>query len=406
MMKLRTCGLFTFAPARLCIIVLFCFAAAIAAPAQSGFFTTLANFDGTDGSEPLGGVVQANDGNFYGTTFADGADYGGTVFKVTPAGTLTALYSFCSQPNCADGDEPYAGLMQASDGNFYGTTYGGGANGGGTVFKITPAGVLSTLYSFCSQPNCPDGDEPYAGVVEGSDGNFYGTTWGGVYSYGTVFKITPAGALTTLYNFCSQPNCSDGYAPAAGLVQGTDGNLYGTTLYTGIYPYLGTVFKITPTGTLTTLHTFGGSDGYWPFAPLVQAADGNLYGGGSTGGINGSGTLFKITPAGALTVLYNFCSQPNCADGGGPDGGVVQAADGNFYGTTCCGGAYTSGTVFRVTPTGAVSILHSFDSGGQSSKSGLVQATDGNFYGTTQLGGSDGTVFRVGVVRTCATCRP
>ncbi len=198
------------------------------------------------------------------------------------AQTLTTLYSFCSQPHCTDGAVPLAVLVQAADGNFYGTTYEGGTGpDSGTVFTMAPDGTLTTLYSFAVDG--PDGDQPYAGLVQGTDGNFYGTTSSfGAYGGGTVFKITPSGKLTTLHNFCSQPNCTDGTDPAAALVQATDGNFYGTTDNGGTGGSCsggcGTVFKITPSGTLTTLHSFNGADGAQPRAGLVQATDGNFYG--------------------------------------------------------------------------------------------------------------------------------
>jgi len=187
-----------------CVVGLFCVASVIAAPAQSTYFTTLVNFDGTNGADPSGTLIQANDGNFYGTTAAGGNQNWpcgidgscGTVFRITTGGRLTTLYSFCPQYGCVDGDAPYGALVQATDGNFYGTTTGGGA-GSGTVFKITPAGALTTLYSFCSEPDCADGATPYAGLVQGTDGALYGTTrYGGGTSCvdcGTVFKITPGG---------------------------------------------------------------------------------------------------------------------------------------------------------------------------------------------------------------------
>ena len=234
----------------------------------SGTLTTLHNFDGADGRVAVGGLVQGTDGLFYGTTAHGGANGDGTVFTITPSGTLTTLHNFDN----TDGYEPfYGGLVQASDGNFYGTTTQGGAysspycSGCGTVFRITPSGTLTTLYSFCSQPNCVDGAFPQAGLVQGSDGNFYGTTFGGgangncAGGCGTVFKITPIGALTTLYSFCSQPNCADGDEPLTTLVQGTDGNFYGETQLGGAYcppNGCGTVFKITSSGRLPpcTLH--------------------------------------------------------------------------------------------------------------------------------------------------------
>src|ERR1039457_6747471 len=220
-----------------------CAATAITLPAQT--FTTLHSFDGTDGATPLAGLVQATNGDGYGTTSQGGAnvcaDFSncGTVFRITPSGTLTTLYSFCAQSGCADGYYPYDTPVQASNGDFYGTTPGGGANSyGGTVFKITPSGTLTTLYSFCSQgsyPICPDGAQPFAGLRQAADGDLYGTTqFGGANSYGgTVFKITSSGTLTTLYSFCSQSGCPDGTGPYPGLVQDTNGDFYGTTFSGG-----------------------------------------------------------------------------------------------------------------------------------------------------------------------------
>src|ERR1039458_8611686 len=161
-----------------------------------------------------------------------------------PAQTLTTLYSFCSQSGCPDGYSPYAGLVQATNGDLYGTTYFGGTGNGGTIFKIAPGGTLTTLYSFCSQTNCADGGGPYAGLVQATSGDFYGTTaLGGTGGWGTVFKITPGGTLTTLYSFCSQTNCTDGATPYAGLVQDTNGDFYGTTTHKG-GAASGTVFSL------------------------------------------------------------------------------------------------------------------------------------------------------------------
>ncbi len=402
-----------------CILFAFCAANAIALPAQ--VLITLHSFAGSpsDGSEPLAGLVRATDGDFYGTTWQGGANGDGVVFKMTSSG-VTTLYNFCSESNCADGSEPVAGLAQATDGNFYGTTVTGGANLGGTVFKITPSGTLTTLYNFCSESNCADGSAPSSGLWQAPDGNFYGTTlYGGNVndscfgnSCGTVFKITPSGALTTLYKFCSQSSCADGANPHAGLWLGTDGNFYGTTLYGGNVNdscetnSCGTVFKITPSG-LTTLYRFCSkgacSDGSYPDAGLVQATDGNFYGTTSGYGANGlGGTVFRITPSGTLITLYSFCSKMGCADGNEPLAGLVQAKDGNLYGTTLSGGANGEGTALKITLSGTLTTLYSFCSkmgcaDGNGPQAGLVQATDGNFYGTTSFGGtnSDGTVFRL-----------
>src|SRR5208337_4428285 len=191
--------------------------------------------------------------------------------------------------------------------------------GVGTVFTITPGGTLTTLYSFCSQSGCTDGANPYAALVQGTDGNFYGTTLGGAAN-GTVFKMTPGGTLTTLYTFCY--GCT-GVSPYAALVQGSDGNFYGTTSFGGANGD-GTVFRITPSGTLTTLHSFDGTDGAAVYAGLVQGTDGNFYGTTAQGGGSGVGTVFTITPGGTLTTLYSFCSQSGCTDGANPYAALVQ----------------------------------------------------------------------------------
>jgi len=251
------------------------------------------------------------------------------------AQTFTTLHSF----DLTDGGNTYAGLVQATDGNLYGTTVGGGAKGDGTVFKITPSGTLMTLYSFCSKSGCTDGYFP-AGLVQATNGNFYGTTAGG---HGTVFKVTPSGTLTTLHSF----NGTDGSSPRAGLVQATDGNFYGTT-YSGGAKNIGTVFKITPSGTLTTLHSFDLTDGESPVAALIQSTDGNLYGTTPPGGAHGDGTVFKITTSGTLTTLYSFCSKLGCTDGANPEAALVQDTNGTFYGTTRSGGAHAYGTVFSL----------------------------------------------------------
>lgn len=378
-------------------LLVLCAATAIVAQAQT--FQTLVNFDGHNGANPMYvTLVQGSDGDLYGTT-EDGGSYGdgGTIFRATLEGALTN-YSFS---NGANGGMPYAGMVLSTDGTFYGTTSNGGI-GFGTVFKINRQGTLTTLHSFCKQPPyCADGGQPWAGLVEGKDGNFYGTTieYGSTHG-GTIFKISPAGTLTPLYSFCAQPNCADGESPAAPLVQASDGNFYGTTLFGG-NPICGpdgcgTIFKITPKGSLTTLHSFDGTDGNYVLAGLIQATDGNLYGTTDSGGSGGNGTVFRITLSGDLTTLYNFCAQPNCADGAGPFAPLIQATDGNFYGTTAAGGGNEVGTVFSITPDGVLTTLHSFDETTANPNGGLLQHTDGAFYGTTNAGGNgccDGTVF-------------
>jgi len=347
-----------------------------------------------DGAKPEAGLAKGSDGSFYGTTMAGGGASGfGTVFKIAPSGTLNMLYAFGRQTN--DGAFPAAGLVKASDGDFYGTTFEGGANDEGTLFKITPSGVLTTLYSFGSQTN--DGAFPEADLVEGSDGNFYGTTSdGGAKNDGTVFRITPSGLFTSLYSFGNQTN--DGSNPIGALLEASDGNFYGTTTAGGTNQ-VGTVFKITPSGMLTTLYSFGSqaNDGASPNGNLVNGSDGNFYGTTFDGGANDAGTIFKITPSGMLTMLYSFGG-----DGAFPEAGLIAGSDGNFYGTTNGGGANRVGTVFEVIPPGFAITLYSFGSqtnDGANPISGLLEASNGNFYGTTNKGGgsSDGTVFELSI---------
>ncbi len=389
------------------------------AGAQAQTFTTMATFSGANGANPSAGLVQGFDGNYYGTTSYGGANNScssgcGEVFRITPAGAVTAIYSFCAKADCVDGNAPYAGLTRAKNGSLYGTTAWGGANfcaqqgqNCGTVFKITTKGKLTTLHSF----DGTDGSKPLAAVVEGTDGNYYGTTYqGGANGSGTVFKMSAAGKLTSLYSFCSKANCADGALPRAALVEGSDGNLYGTTTAGGANCQpngCGTVFKITMRGALTTIYSFcdqaGCADGDSSLAPLIQGADGNFY---STtygyGGPAGGGTVFEISSAGALSAIYDFCSQPNCADGANSQGGLTLGTDGNFYGTTTGGGVYGDyGTLFGVTQEGGLSTLYTFCADhpactdGQSPAAGLMQGTNGIFYGTTYSGGTSGygTVF-------------
>lgn len=386
----------------ICMILLLCAATAIYSRAQ--VLTLLHSFTGNDGTFPRSGLVQAGDGNFYGTTHGDAEYNYGTVFKITLGGTLTTLHIFCSQHHCGDGGYPEAGLILASDGNFYGTTYYGGANGNGTVFKMTSGGTLTTLHSFCSLASCADGAGPLAVLVQDADGSLYGTTAaGGASGYGTVFKITLGGTLTTLYSFCSQSNCADGRSPFAGLVRASDGNFYGTTHGTAGYDY-GTVFKITPSGTLTTLYTFCSqhecTDGAYPAAGIIQASDSDFYGTTAGGGASNEGTIFKITPSGTLNTLYSFCAQSHCSDGIQPYAGLIEARDGNFYGTTAVGGHSDDGTLFKITPGGTLTTLLSFDSvDGAQPFASLLQGADGSLYGTTYIGGAGGygggTVFRL-----------
>jgi uncharacterized repeat protein (TIGR03803 family) len=396
--------------------LLACAAMTIPSPAQT--FTNLFTFNRTNGWVPIAPLAQGIDGNFYGVTSQGGGAGEGTFFKITSTGTLTTLYNFCSQSNCDDGGAPEAGVILATDGNFYGTAPEGGANNvGGVVYKVSSSGHQTALYSFCAQSDCTDGADPWGGIVQGIDGNFYGTARDGGNGpqcinngyCGNVYKMTPSGSLSTIYNFCSQPNCTDGLLPVTSLVQGPDGNFYGATITFDSFG--GTIFKVTPSGSLTSLYTFCEQQGCVngnQASTLVLGSDGNFYGTtprGGASGPNGLGTVFKMTPQGVLTTLYSFCSQASCTDGADPGGGLVEGTNGNFYGTTSEGGTNGSGTlggtIFMITPQGNLTTLYNFCAqancaDGTDPEGPPVQGTDGNFYGTTSGGNvGNGTIYKL-----------
>lgn len=350
-----------------CMIAVFCVATVFASHAQT--FKSLFSFDGTDGSNPFSPLVEGPDGNLYGTTCCGGANGVGTVFKISRSGNLTTLYSFCDLSTCEDGWDPASvGLTLGLDGNFYGSTTNGGKYGKGALFRITPSGTLTILHTFTGK-----GDGwATSGLTLGPDGSLYGTTefagyFGNsfclAYGCGTLFKLSPSGVFTTLYTFCVQTTCTNGAHPSSGLTLGNDGNFYGTTSDGGANS-MGTVYNITPTGTLTTLYSFCSqtncADGAHPFVGLVQANNGNFYGVASLDGPHGGGSVFEITPAGVFTTLHGFCAQRECLDGGNPRGALVQGNDGNLYGTTTEGGAAFFGFVFGMTPDGKIAPIYNF----------------------------------------------
>jgi uncharacterized repeat protein (TIGR03803 family) len=272
-----------------------------------------------------------------------------------------------------------ATLAQGQDGNLYGTTPTGGASNVGVAFKITPAGTQTVLYNF----DVTHGSNPNGGLVMGADGNFYGTSeHGGAHAYGNIFQLTAAGSLKVLYDFTGG---TDGGYPLAPPIQGTDGNLYGTS-------YPGIAYKISTKGAFKVIKRIPAT----AYGPLVQGTDGAFYGMTEQGGTSGVGTIFQIAGS-KVTTLYNFDS----IHGAFPYGGLAQGADGNFYGTTSEGGSSNAGVVFQVTPKGAVSVLYNFDSthsaNGYQAYAGLVAATDGNLYGSTIFGGSsgNGVLFKI-----------
>ncbi len=378
---------------------------AITAPCHAQTYTTLVNFNGTNGAAPYyGPLVQGRDGNLWGTTSGGGANGVGAIFKMTPAGTLTTVYSFCAQTNCADGYYPVAGLLLGKDGNLYGTTLMGGDENGcdfpqgcGVIFKITPKAVYTILHTYGINDLAAG---PVGGLIQGTDGRFYGD--GGLDNGGmAVYRITSSGAYTELASWV----LSTAGHPYGGLIQAADGLLYGTTTIGGsgsCNDGCGTVFKIQTNGKkMVTLHSFNVTDGEDPVAGLVQAADGNFYGAAVEGGptvnlgncefvypYSQCGTMFKITSTGVFTPLYDFCPETGCFDGILPFGTLIQATDGNLYGTTQFGGIIGNGTIYEWNPTTQTfSVLYSFPQN-SGTVAGLVQATNGRFYGTNASGGS------------------
>ena len=414
-----------------------------AAPASRGQVlmstpTVLHTFNGNDGGVPTASLLVGRDGNLYGTTSGftraitttETIENDGTVFQITPAGDFTTLHTFTLLDNgiAPTGIAPKGGLIAGGSGNvFYGTTSGTVDAIGtttttttttsttfGTVFKITPDGDLTSLYIFSGGT---DGDAPEAGLLLGSDGLLYGTTsLGGATSMGTVFAITNTGTFTSLYDFTG---VNDGAMPTAGLTEGGDGNFYGTTSAGGTIIVdkvtitdQGTVFQLTPQGFVNTLYTFtGGTDGSNPTGGLAKPGNGYLYG-TTAGGGDGYGTIFKINTAGQLTTLYTFTET---GDGSIPTSSLTVGSDGNLYGTTTgFAGATTTGetgidggTIFRITPDGDFTTLFDFNQGedggfgavGYSPMGGLVEDGAGIFYGTTSAGGTGdvGTVFMLDV---------
>ncbi len=316
-------------------------------------FTTLYSFP-QGPVKPSTPLVRGADGNFYGTTVRGGTSDSGTVYRVSPTGEGATLYNFSGG---TDGLNPGTALILASDGNFYGTTKFGGDLGGpndpqngglGTIFRITPAGVLTTLYKFLG--GNADGSRPQGELLQGTDGNFYGTTAaGGPDDLGTVFKMTPGGAVTILYSF-TLAEFANGYNPTAALVKGGDGNYYGTATNGGAN-FRGVIFKITPAGVLSPFYSFNDAnpdEGAFPDGPIILGKDGNFYGTTPKGGTNNYGTVFQVTSAGVYTTLHTFSAGAD-PDGGGPEGALIEGATGEFYGTASFGGASGGGIVFKIT---------------------------------------------------------
>jgi uncharacterized repeat protein (TIGR03803 family) len=381
-------------------------ALAFAGSTQARDIALLNAFQGNNGGQPSGGLLLGSNGYLYGTTFLGGLDNGGVVFELAPNGTETVLHQFVGGN---DGFAPYGGLIADKEGNLYGTTVGQGSGEAGTVFKLAPDGTETILYAFAGGN---DGISPFAGLLADKQGNLYGTTLeGGDNSEGTVFKVTPAGTETVLYSF---KGGNDGAAPQSNLIADSQGNLYGTTVEGGS-ANSGTVFKLAPGGTETILVSFqqGISTGASPHGGLIMDGKGNLYGTATVGGNNncqfGCGTLFEIAADDTFSVLHRFTGGK---DGGYPEATLIQDKKGNFYGTAATGGLKCGGVgvgcgvVFEMTPAGTVKTLYALTGGAYGSQPYAPVTADkqGNLFGAAMYQGYSctnyalqgcGTIFEV-----------
>jgi len=363
----------------------------------AGALTTLVEFTGSGGGDVgsiPNGLVLGGNGELYGTTEEGGfgSNNVGTAFRIDPDGTMTTLVDFASLRGGGVGAAPRAALVRGRDGNFYGTTYYDGATDSGTIFRMTPAGITTRLAEFTGNAGPLPGRGPLAPLVEGIDGSFYGvTSRGGMNNNGTIFRITPSGEVVTLFEFGG----FDGN-PEAPLAQGSDGHFYGTTVSEDEAGEVETVFRITADGAFATVIEFSGVEGpnrgSQPKSALTLAGNGNLYGTTESGGLNNEGTVFMITPEGELTTLVDFSGEEDPSPGSAPLGALVLGSDGNLYGTTSEGGPQDDGTIFRMTEAGEFTSLFAFggseaEDHGSSPEVALVEGGDGNFYGMAAPGG-------------------
>ena len=371
----------------LLLAVVFCLFGACRAQAQTATESVVYSFTGAaDSASPAASLIQAGDGNFYGTTLGILFSTYGSIFQVTPSGAFTTLYNF---GGITDSATPFAPLYQGADGNLYGTTFGNLVFGtDGSVFYITPAGALTTVYSFTGGS---DGDGPASGLVQLGNGSFDGTTLSGGSNNGTIFNVGVSTPESILVSF----NTYNGLSPTAPPVEGSDRNLYGVTTEGGENGR-GAIYQLTPAGTINSIYSFtaGGADGSLPEGPLVEGPDGSFYGATNQSGAQGAGTIFKVTSAGVLTTLYSL---NGTTDGGNPVG-LFLAGDGMLYGNTSSGGTNGKGTFFRVTTAGVFTALYSFTSTDATVAQGaVVEGSDGSFWGTGSAGGANsyGGVYKV-----------
>jgi uncharacterized repeat protein (TIGR03803 family) len=364
---------------------IFLVAIAIAAPAQT--VSTIYQFSsGSNPNYPAGVMAQGRDGDFYGVTLSGNGCCQGVIYKISSGGAITSLY-----PMAQSDGTTCSGLTLGTDGNFYGTCHNGGTNDYGTLFKVTSAGVLTVLHNFAAQGSTSDGCIPYAPPIQASNGDFYGTTaFCGANNYGTVYRLTPAGAYTMLYSFQGPPN--DTVLPF-GLIEGTDGELWGVG--NGWIVSGGGVFKITLAGKESLVYTFQPNpdgaflDGENPNANLIQGSNGDFYGTTEQGGSANEGTIFEVTAGGKETVLYSF---PNQTDGAYPTLPLTQAPNGLLFGaaTDCAGGGCAQAGLFDITTKGAYKNLYLYPlvcSNCGQPEAPLLLSTNGTFYSTTEQGG-------------------
>src|SRR5450755_2310709 len=364
-----------------CSAMLFVITSAVAVPVTAQTYKVVVDFTSQSPSLLAVGpaAAQGRDGNFYGTSVTGGTNDLGTVFKITPSGTLATLYSF----DGTVGEYPYGGLTLGADGNFYGAANRGGPSGFGSIFKITPTGVVTALHSFT---NYGEGTNPSSAPVQGADGNFYGSTSGVDVSTteasSTIYKLTPAGVFTVLHTLAPGTDGSS----AGPVILGADGSFYGGTASGGTNGW-GTLFKVTPGGAFTLLHTFSNSADGRQGATLAQAANGTFYGATYLGGANGVGVVIKITSTGTFTKLHDL---NGTTDGSNVTGNMFLGTDGNFYNVAASNGANSGGTIFKVSPAGVFTKVLDFGGAnlGVTPGTGLIQATSGLFYGSTQNGGT------------------
>ncbi|HEY3778571.1 MAG TPA: choice-of-anchor tandem repeat GloVer-containing protein [Rhizomicrobium sp.] len=366
--------------------------AAFASGAQASDYNVIHDFDGTDGNQPIAGLILDGAGNLYGTAETGGVNNDGVIFKMSPNGTETVLYSFTGS---ADGAYPDGSVsLDEKKGDLYGTASAGGASGNGIIYKLSKRGKLTALHNF---DGAGDGGYPTGPLVRDKLGDLYGVTFvGGADSYGTVYELAANGSFAVLHTFTGG---GDGETPRSGLIRDGAGNLYGVAEGGGggnCNFGCGVIYKIAPDGTFTTLYSFADSaDGFYPIGGLYRDDAGDLYGTTLFGGAAGYGTAYSLAANGTHTVLYSFTGGD---DGAYPEGTLIRNRSGRIYGTASLGGAYQDGTIFKIAPTNKENVVHTFDgSDGTTPAVGLTKGKLGVFYGVTCCGGTNGNgvVFSV-----------